>query len=113
MYEKECPICNKMFYSQNRKKIYCSSLCRKRHDSLKSKEKYNKQKYLEYYKQHRIIKNCAICNKALPNGKQSYCMDCLLKEYLHGDTKRARHILECRGYDKATIQYELKQRGWI
>ena len=69
--------------------------------------------YPQLHAKRRIIKYCKICNCELPHGKQTYCLDCLLKMYVNDSKSKALHILNSRGLDKTMIQEELRERGWV
>ena len=62
-------------------------------------------------------KRCQDCGILLPHGKQTYCLDCLLRAYIRtkGDSgnerKKIRHRLYNRGLDSKEIEYEIKKRG--
>ena len=71
-----------------------------------------------YYK--RKISYCKICGVELPHGRQQYCLDCLLKDYIaakeeckkgHNHLVTAYARLNSRGYDRELIEYEIEQRG--
>lgn len=42
--KRECPICKKIFYAKNRRERYCGDKCRKRADSVRQAEYYQKHK---------------------------------------------------------------------
>lgn len=118
MVEKSCCICGKLFQAKAVNIQCCSSQCKteKRKQSnmrYKKGSEYWAIHYPQLYAKRRIIKYCKICNCELPNGKQSYCIECLLKEYFQGNKQKAFHILSCRGYNTIMINEEIKQRGWI
>lgn len=115
MFEKECRICGKSFQTKNKNAVCCSHECSIINQKLWAKQhpEYFKEYYPKRHTKIRVIKYCKICNEELPNAKQTYCLDCLLKKYMYEDKHKALHILGCRGYDKAMVHEELKQRGWI
>ena len=67
----------------------------------------------KWYKEHYVPvgKCCVECGNLLPDGRASYCLDCLLKDYASGNRRVAGQRLSCRGYDKEMILYEIKERG--
>lgn len=74
-----------------------------------------------YYHKHKkkSTKRCAVCGGELEHGNQTYCLDCLLKDYMAsvkgelGSSGRntAYHRLVCRGYDITGILKACKERG--
>lgn len=118
MIKKSCCICGHSFQAKSANVYCCSPECSKeRRRQYQSRYRRGSEYWAKYYPQlHakvRIIKYCKICSHELPHGKQTYCLDCLLKMYLNDNKHEALHILGSRGYDKAMIKEELKQRGWI
>lgn len=131
MVEVKCQMCGKIFLAKQSNYNLCSPECRKaRVKQLNRSENYTLQRknyykekrskgtsyyekrYAEYSAKNRVIKYCEICGTELPNGKQKFCLDCLLKGWQNGD-KRCRRILECRGYDATMIREEIDQRNGI
>lgn len=118
MYTKNCPICGAEFETINSRYIYCSDACRKEADKRRcSKRNYNyhlTHKYERhlYYKQHYepVEKYCEGCGKRLDDGRQSWCLDCLLDDYINNKSKVAYQRLSCRGYDKISILQEISLR---
>ena len=118
---KECKWCGKAFEAVPPCKKYCCDECRKA--GVKEVKKIYKREHPEkvktYYK--RKISYCKICGVELPHGKQQYCLDCVLKDYIKAkeeNRKTHEHLvtayarLSCRGYDKEMIEYEIEQRGY-
>lgn len=118
MVEKSCCICGKLFLAKAVNIQCCSSQCKieKRKQSnvrYKKGSEYWSIHYPQLHAKRRIIKYCKICNCELPHGKQTYCLDCLLKMYVNDSKSKALHILNSRGLDKTMIQEELRERGWV
>lgn len=107
--EKICIVCRKPFSAANPRYKMCSAECRKKHyaeyDKIRLKAYYHsgagKKKHKTYYKP--VEKLCASCNKPLPDGRQTYCLRCLLLDFKYGDTDTAYKRLACRGYDTKAI----------
>lgn len=95
-YKKTCPICSKDFHSENIRRKYCSKNCYK----TAMRHMYDPTPKL-----------CAGCGKELADRRQQWCLDCLLKDYHKTHSYIAYHRLENRGFDKASILQELKNRG--
>ena len=95
-YEKPCVICNAKIITNCISKKYCSSNCAK----AAARRRYNPDSKL-----------CATCGKELQDRRQQWCLDCLLKDYHKTHSHIAYHRLENRGFDKASILQELKNRG--
>lgn len=96
---------------------YCCEECRKA--VRKKYKREHPEKVKIYYK--RKISYCKICGVELPHGKQQYCLDCLLKDYIkakeeckkdHNHLITAYSRLNSRGYDRELIEYEIEQRGY-
>ena len=125
---KLCKWCKKPFEPDYSYRKYCCPECaeaeQRRYQKeykLKNADKI-KKKQLEYRKKHykRKISYCKICGVELPCGKQQYCLDCLLKDFMKAkeESKKAHtHLvtaysrLHCRGYDKKTIETEIEKKG--
>ena len=99
MPKKQCCICGEIFNARQSNYIYCSEKCRKearyqRWKLCNSKgTEYWNTIYPKIHEKHRVIKYCKICNCELPHGKQTYCLDCLLKMYMNNNKSKAFHIL--------------------
>ena len=111
---KECKWCGKAFEAVPTCKKYCCDECRK-----EVKKKYKREHAKTYYK--RKISYCKICGVELPHGKQQYCLNCLLKDYIkakkeckkgHNHLITAYSRLNNRGYNRELIEYEIEQRGY-
>lgn len=98
-------------------KKYCCDECRKA-GRKEVKKIYKREQVKTYYK--RKISYCKICGVELPHGKQQYCLNCLLKDYIkakeeckkgHNHLITAYSRLNNRGYDRELIEYEIEQRG--
>ena len=99
-------------------KKYCCDECRKA-GRKEVKKIYKREQVKTYYK--RKISYCKICGVELPHGKQQYCLNCLLKDYIkakeeckkgHNHLITAYSRLNNRGYDRELIEYEIEQRGY-
>lgn len=118
MYNKVCKICGKEFQAINRNYCMCSPECRKiseRESRRKSMRKYlatdlGKEISRLYYKKHRVLvnKKCVCCGTKLNDGRQTYCLECLLKDYRDNRTPISIRRLYSRGFDKDMIEEELK-----
>lgn len=120
MLTKNCAICGQEFLALNKNHKYCSDDCRKKGFIIVNKE-YNKQyrhsnayhiyRELYYKRTHKyVVKHCKTCGKQLDNGRQSWCIDCLLDDYTKTKSKEAVLRLASRGYNKAAIMQQLKNR---
>lgn len=120
MYNKVCKICGKEFQAVNKNYCLCSPECRKISERESHKDalrKYyattlGKERSKRYYKEHRTLvnKQCACCGTKLDDGRQSYCLNCLLKDYRDNPSVISRKRLYSRGFDKAMIEEEIKER---
>ena len=124
MIEKNCKICGKPFLAKQSNYLICSDECRKinekyhrnrlskRYDKDYRRARYGKGTdwYAKHYVKTRVIKHCKVCNCELPNGHQTYCLNCLLDMWANGNKKYAMHVLSCRGYDKTMILDEIAER---
>lgn len=119
MYTKTCPICGAEFEAANSRYKYCSDACRKEVENRRQTKRNNAEYYAAhkhkrklYYKQHYkpVEKNCQGCGKRLEDGRQSWCLDCLLDDYVNNKSRAAFQRLSCRGYDKAMIMEEINLR---
>lgn len=123
MYDKICPICSRKFQAVNPLYKYCSDKCRKKVEVLiKRKSALNyyrsttgKIKRKQYYIQHHqpVIKYCKSCGKLLEDARQTWCIECLLSDYIYNKSAIAYQRLSCRGYDKAMILDEAETRGLL
>ena len=114
---KECKWCGKAFEPVPPCKKYCCEECRK---AVRKKYKREHPEQVKtYYK--RKISYCKICGVELPHGRQQYCLNCLLKDYIaarkesrkaHNHLITAYSRLNSRGLDKEIIEYEIEQRGY-
>lgn len=117
MYKKICPICNRNFEVANSRYKYCSDECRKQqkrqNDRVHAKLYYHSSRgmhnYKAYYKP--VEKYCPDCGKRLDDGRQTWCVDCLLKDYAETKSRIAYKRLSCRGYDRELITEEINSRG--
>ena len=115
--DKICPVCGNSFQAVNAKFKYCSDDCRKKYNRERLhiyrntlKGKYYRHKYHEQHYEP-ANKHCTKCGELLTDGRASYCLDCLLKDYLYNNTAVTRQRLYNRGYDTESIMNEIKERG--
>lgn len=113
MISNMCIVCGKEFEAKQRNYTLCSAECRQiqkkaNRERYKHTDKY-REKIKERCKKHYVTKNCEFCGERLPNGKQKYCLDCLLSRFKAGDTN-ATHTLNSRGYSVKEIWQEIKSR---
>ena len=94
--DKVCNICGKPYSSDHVKSKYCSHNCYKTAMRMKYKP---------------IVARCRTCGVALPDGRQWWCLDCLLRDYKQNKSLQAYHRLQNRGYDKELVLLEIKRRG--
>ena len=112
MYDKICVICNKPFKAINSRYKTCSVNCRIKYDHEMSRvysEAYRHQRKFSTSHYVKVEKHCRICNALLPHGSQTYCLQCLVNGYIHGDNifrRKCMHILSCRGYSVEDIREE-------
>lgn len=123
---KICKWCKKPFEPNAKHKKYCCVKCAKngfekkqREYRIENKEKIRERERKQYM--HKIS-YCKICGVKLPHGRQQYCLDCLLKDYIkakeeckkgHNHLITAYSRLNSRGLDKEMIEGECKERGII
>lgn len=94
--DKICNICGKPYQSDSVSSKYCSHNCRK----AAIRMRYNP-----------VGARCRTCGSALADGRQWWCLDCLLRDYKRNKSAQAYHRLENRGYTKESIILEIKKRG--
>ena len=121
MYDKICKVCGGSFKAVNNHYVICSEECRKKYlrdkSRIRSKIYYHTlhgkiQRKNWYKKNHTpVAKFCLSCGDPLPDGRQTYCIDCLLRDYKYGNRAVAAQRLACRGYDKEMILTEIEDRG--
>lgn len=124
MYDKECVVCGKPFQAANPRYCICSPECRKvrdreikRRDAAKRYEA--NRKYLQkYYREHYVpvTKSCQSCGDPLPDGRQTYCLRCLVYAFMHceGEARRAAYSrLALRGYTKSDIISEAESLNLV
>ncbi len=117
---KICKWCKKPFEPNPKHRKYCCEACKKagtkkvqRNYRIKNTDIIRQKAAARYI---RKISYCEICGVELPHGSQKMCLECLLKSYKGNDAekyRRARGILNCRGYDKKMIEDECEERGII
>lgn len=120
MYTKICPVCGMTFEAANSRYKYCSDECRKKRkynaNKAHLKEYYKTSRGIyarkTYYKKHHkpVEKYCADCGKKLDDGRQTWCLDCLLKDYAENNSHIAYQRLANRGYDRELIMEEINSR---
>lgn len=119
--KKICPVCGKVFDAKNPRYKYCTRECARtqwRVQNLKynHSDKGRKAARLRERKKarQRYLANpklCASCGTPLPNGCQTYCIDCLLRDYKQNRTKKAYQRLSCRGFGAQEIWELIKMKG--
>lgn len=79
-----------------------------------------KQYAHEYYVKHRkkADRCCKICGGELDNNNQTYCLDCLLRDFANGYKTGDGYFTACRrlcsrGYDVKQMVAEAQERGYI
>ena len=118
-----CRVCGKPFEANNPHYSMCSDECRKAARRAKSKEHskiyyrttHGKHMRHSYYRDHYVpvAKCCASCGTALEDGRQSYCLSCLLNDYINNKSPESKQRLYNRGFNSSMIHEELKLRGMI
>ena len=108
MHNKICVICNKPFTTINSRYKTCSPNCRDAYDKeyRRRYDKYRRDAGLVPYYYVRVTKQCKLCDTRLPDGRQTYCLRCLVNGFVHGDTnfrEKCRGLLNCRGYSVEDI----------
>lgn len=61
-------------------------------------------------------RRCAICGGLLDHGNQTYCLNCLLDNYVNGEREERDHAYHCltsRGYSTQEALREAQRRGLI
>lgn len=112
MYDKICKVCGKPFHAANPRYLVCSAECRKiyqtrykqiyaeTHPDYVIRQRLRKyRRAVHIYKP--IEKPCALCGEILPDGRQKYCLRCLISEFISKGGKAgspAYRILLMRGY---------------
>ena len=94
-YTKICATCGVRFLSENYNRKYCSQKC--------SKQSYR-------IRQDVPNKYCCNCGVQLSDGRQQWCLNCLLDDYKNTRSSLSYKRLTNRGYDKEMIEEELKNR---
>ncbi len=123
IYEKTCKVCGKPFITNHPRYCVCGDECRQINTNIAGKRYWqnNREKVLlkrkASYKKRKSISRkiyyCKTCGGEVEHGKQTHCIDCLLKAYKRKDTRGwALHVLSCRGYDAETIRFEIEERGY-
>ena len=121
MYEKICKVCGKPFRAANPNYCLCSDECRKIRQTEHNHNAHKKfvhtgryKKYLHnYYKAHYkpTVHYCISCGDKLPDGRQRYCLKCLVKDYIENGSNAAYRRLQLRGYIKPDILEEAVALG--
>ena len=117
MFKGECRICGTPFETTSPKKCTCSPECSKIYEKRRHKmyretpeaKALMRKRYLENYKPR--IRYCRICGEKLPDGRQKFCLRCLLHEYIYGNYRLAYKRLVLRGYDGDSIRREISRLG--
>jgi predicted nucleic acid-binding Zn ribbon protein len=104
MYDKVCVICKQPFRAINPRYKTCSPDCHHEYDkiynriygkSYRTRRKFNPSHY------EKVQKHCKLCGDILPDGRQTYCLRCLINGFVHGDVntrQKSMGILNCRGF---------------
>lgn len=61
-------------------------------------------------------RRCAICGGLLDHGNQTFCLNCLLDNYVNGEREEREHAYHClisRGYSSQEALREAQRRGLI
>ena len=123
--KKICPVCGKVFTTNNSRYKFCTRECavigykahkkryykdnpEKKPTREEAKASYRKRMQKGYQTNPKL---CAKCGTPLPNRAQVYCLDCLLRDYKYNYTKRAAHRLSCRGHTAVDIWQLIESRG--
>lgn len=120
MRTNTCIICGNDFEAVSLNSKYCSDTCRKIGKARISKRYNDKhRKTAAYYinretyrknTYHYAVKYCKSCGKKLNDGRQTWCLDCLLDDYVNTKSRIALIRLTNRGYNKARILELLRNR---
>lgn len=119
MHDKICKVCGESFQTADTRRKYCSDKCFKEHErerlAIFNRTSIGKFKRKQYRKEHYtpVGKCCVECGDPLTDGRQSYCLDCLLRDYLYNNTATTRQRLYNRGYDTEMILTEIEERGIV
>lgn len=109
-----CAICNTTFENNSTHfRKYCSDECATEGKRIAADKyvKTHKDKIQEKRNKLKKIAVCLGCGDILPNAKQTRCLNCLLRDYKYHYCETAYSRLHSRGYDKETIEYEIKERN--
>jgi len=123
---KICRICGKEFIAKQSNYVCCSAECQQINRNIthqkalanmtESQKEDRRRKMREYFHRKKKAappKLCSICSQPLPNKKQVWCLDCMLRDYVqHKNKSLFAKRLYCRGYNKEMILDEIKQKGW-
>lgn len=118
MYNIQCRVCGKEFQATNSNYCYCSKECRYI-GTKKSRREYardfnrtdkHRLQRKNYYLRNRTLvdKFCAVCGVKLPDARQTYCLECLLKDYRDTHSQTSIHRLYSRGFDIQMITEAVK-----
>ena len=124
MYDKICVVCGKPFQAPNPRYIVCSDECRKVRSRYlqhkKAKNRYEREKaHRQKYDRERytpVVKFCHSCGDVLPDGRQTFCLRCLVNDFMHGDYEHRRSAyrrLALRGYTKVDIISEAESLNLV
>jgi predicted nucleic acid-binding Zn ribbon protein len=108
VYNKICVICAKPFTTHNSHYKTCSPQCSVAYDKeyRKAYDKYRRDAGLIPNRYVKVVRHCKLCNNRLPDGRQTYCLYCLVDGFVHGDKdfrKKCGGILNCRVYSVEDI----------
>ena len=118
VYSIKCKVCGKEFQARNPKYCYCSEKCRtdglrqvcREHTYRWNQSDRCKEVRKSYYLRTRTLvdKFCAVCGVKLPDGRQTYCLECLLKDYRDTHSQISIRRLYSRGFDIQMINEAVK-----
>lgn len=118
---KKCVICGKLFEPKQSNYTTCSKECSIANARFRSKAwlktDVGAKKMKEYQRRYRKAhqgentKVCKTCDKPLENGNQTYCLNCLLKDYKYNNSHTAIRRLNNRGISAKDAREEIRLRG--
>ena len=94
-YNFKCVVCGRSFKSFCHNAKYCTIKCR---NEILKRKRNPKRKF------------CSTCGKELADGRQTWCLECLLLDYQNTHSSISYKRLCNRGYDRIIIEEELKKR---
>lgn len=81
-------------------------------------ERHEYQSAYYHKRKKKTTKRCAVCGGELEHGNQTYCLDCLLRDFANGYKTGDGYFTACRrlynrGYDVKQMVAEAQERGYI